>query len=81
MSRIKNIINFDSANWDSIRDTIDKINEHGEMVVGTNSYGEMIILDVTPEGSLHTQVTQSNGWIRHNYYDPEERIVEEMYEK
>lgn len=43
---MNNMINFDSQDWDSIRDTINKINEIGEMQFGTTDEGEDIIFDV-----------------------------------
>lgn len=81
----KTMINFDSRDWDSIRDTINKINEISELQVGETEDGETIIFDVSKnedgEDILKTDVFQKNGWIRTNYYDPAEYIIEELYKK
>ena len=79
------IINFDSTDWNSIRDTIAKVNEIGCVQRGATSEGEDIIFDVhTDEDGndvLHTTLFQKNGWERHNYYHPNEYIIEEVYKK
>jgi len=76
-----NQIRFDSTDWNSIRDTIKKINEAGCMQLGTTEDGEDIFFDVTREGALHTTVLQKNGWERHNYYNPYRFTVDEIYRK
>ena len=80
----KGMINFNSRDWNSIRDTIDKINEIGEMQFGKTEDGENIIFDVVNYGDgdcLKTEVFQSNGWIRTNIYHPEDYSIEELYKK
>lgn len=74
-------INFNSTDWDSVIDTINKVNEVGCMQLGQTSDGEDITFDVTKDGKLHTAVYQKNGWVRHNYYDPEECTVEEIFKR
>lgn len=82
---MSNQIVFDSSNWDTIVDTVNKINEIGCMQLGTTSEGEPIAFDVSTDEDgeyvLHTATTQSNGWIRHNYYYLADYTVEESYEK
>lgn len=76
-----NTIYFDSQDWDSIRDTIDKINRAGELQIGETDEGETIIFDVTPEGYLQTEVLQKNGWVRTNVYDTDDFIINETYKR
>lgn len=82
---MSNQIVFDSSNWDTIVDTVNKINEIGCMQLGTTSEGEPITFDVSTDEDgeyvLHTATTQSNGWIRNNYYYLADYTVEETYEK
>lgn len=85
MNENKKMINFDSRDWDSIRDTINKINEAGEMQFGKTSEGETIIFYVAKNDDdkdiLKTEVFENTGWIRTNYYDPYSFTVEELYKK
>lgn len=80
-----NKIYFDSNDWDSIRDTIEKINEIGELQAGKTEDGEDIIFDVCKddEGNdcLVTHVHQKNGWWRKNVYNPSDYSIEELYQK
>jgi hypothetical protein len=82
---MNNNINFDSTDWNSIADTIDKINKTGEMQIGTTFDGETILFDVycDKDGNdqLMTEVFQKNGWIRLKIYNPREYIVEELYHR
>lgn len=79
------MINFDSTDWNSIRDTIDKVNEIGCMQIGETSDGESIIFDVSRDDDgndlLMTSVFQKNGWTRINYYNPVNYTIEELYKK
>lgn len=79
----KEMINFDSTSWESIRETIDTINEVGEMQVGKTADGEDIHFNVAKYGDedcLVTNVFQSNGcWVRQNIYHPSDYTVEELY--
>ena len=80
----KKMINFDSRDWDSIRDTIQRINEAGELQFGKTSEGETIIFDVGHDGegdTLITEVFQDNGWIRKNIYHMYDHSIEELYHK
>lgn len=76
-------IYFDSRDWNSIRDTITKVNENGEYQAGTTSEGERIIFDVGMDEDgddyLITVVHQKNGWIRKNCYHPSDFTIEETY--
>lgn len=78
-------IYFDSSDWNSIRDIIEKVNESGEMQFGATEEGETIIFDVgrDEDGNdyLITDVLQHNGWWRKNYYHPDSYIIEETYHK
>ena len=78
-------INFDSHDWDSIKDTIEKVNAIGEMQFGKTDDGEDIFFDVVKDEDGHdklkTEVFQSNGWIRTNIYDPKDWTIEELYKK
>ena len=77
-----NKIVFDSSDWNSIRDTIDKINEAGQMQVGETAEGETILFDVVDYGEgdcLVTDVLQRNGWVRKNIYHPKDHDIEEIY--
>lgn len=80
-----NTINFDSQDWDSIKDTIDKINQIGEMQFGTTSEGEDIFFSVCKDEDgndcLITEVLQENGWTRKNTYNPVYYTIDETYEK
>ena len=79
-----NTIKFDPTDWDSIRDTIDKINNFG-VQLGTTSEEENILFDLGKDDDgndyLITSVFQSNRWIRKNYYYPNDYIIEEIYQK
>lgn len=78
------VINFNSIDWNSIEDTIKKINEIGQMQIGETSEGEMILMDVGHDGegdTLITEVCQSNGWVRKNIYHTASMYCEELYEK
>lgn len=80
----KNMIVFDSTSWESIRDTIKKIKEFGEMQFGQTEEGEAIIFDVGHDGeddTLSTSVFQSNGWVRTNIYHPADYTIEEIYRR
>lgn len=77
----KIMVNFDSQDWNSIRDTINKINMIGELQIGTTAEGETIILDLTSDGGLKTDVIQKNGWIRTNEYYPDTCEITETYRK
>ena len=79
--RDSNSIRFDPKDWESIRDTFEKINEVGCMQFGTTENGEDIFFDVTKDGALHTTVLQKNGWERHNYYYIADCSVDELYKK
>lgn len=74
-------INFNSMDWDSITDTINKVNDIGCVQFGETDDGENITFDVTEDGKLHTTVFQHNGWERHNYYDPSNHTVEEVFRR
>ena len=78
-------IKLDTSSWDSIEDTIDKINSIGCMQFGTNTEGEAITLDVFQDDDgndgLHMITNQSNGWERHNLYYPGDCTVEEYYSR
>lgn len=80
-----NMINFNSQDWDSIQDTIDKVNQIGEMQFGKTSEDEDIIFDVYKDEDgndcLVTQVFQKNGWMRKNTYNPVWRTIDETYKK
>ena len=80
-----NIINFDSRDWNSIRDTIDKIKYFGELQVGKTENGETIIFDVCTNGDgndvLFTSVIQDNWFVRKNYYNPNDYSIEELFER
>ena len=79
------MINFNSQDWNSIKDTIDKINEIGCMQLGETADGEDITFSVVKDDDgidcLVTEVYQENGWIRKNIYNPNDGIVEELYRK
>lgn len=78
------MINFDSTNWKSIEDTINKIKEVGEMQFGKTSDGEDIFFDVghNEDGDyLITEVLQHNGWLRRNEYHLSDHCVCETYKK
>lgn len=78
------MINFDSTNWESIEDTINKLNEAGEMQFGKTSDDEYILFDVghNEDGDyLITEVLQHNGWMRRNEYYPNDHSVCETYKK
>lgn len=78
------MINFDSTNWESIKDTINKLNEAGEMQFGKTSDDEYILFDVgrNEDGDyLITEVLQHNGWMRRNEYYPNDHSVCETYKK
>lgn len=79
--KASNTIRFDPKDWDSIRETFEKINEVGCMQFGTTEQGEDIFFDVTKDGALHTTVLQNNGWERHNYYYIADCSVDELYKK
>lgn len=85
MSDAKQFINFDSTSWDSIEDTIDKINDIGCLQHSKTADGESIIFDVMRDEDgndcLVTEVFQHNGFIRKNIYCPETLQVEELYER
>lgn len=74
-------INFNSNDWNSIQDTIDKINAIGEMQFGRTEDGEFIIFDVGANNTLITDVVQDNGWVRRNIYHPNDGTIEELYKK
>lgn len=78
-------IHFDPRNWDTVQDTIDKVNEMGCMQLGENEWGEDVTFDVCKDydgnDALHITTYQTNGWIRHNYYYPNDYVSEELYEK
>lgn len=80
-----NMINFNSQDWDSIKDTIDKINKIGEMQFGTTYNGEDIVFDVCKDDDgndcLVTSVFQKNGWTRKNTYNPVYGTIDETYKK
>lgn len=76
-----NTIKFDSRDWSSIRDTIRKINDSGEMQFGRTEEGESIIFDVRDDHTLVTEVLQHNGWVRQNIYHTEDLTVEELYKR
>lgn len=78
------MINFDSRDWNSIQDTIDKINEFGEMQFGKTEDDEDIFFSVAnfgDEDCLVTEVFQHNGWVRKNIYHPKDHDIEELYRK
>lgn len=77
-------INLDTSSYDSIQDTVNKINEMGCMQFGHSSEGEDVTMDVTSDGEgdvLHTATYQKNGWVRHNYYHLSDGTVEETYKR
>lgn len=80
----KNIY-FDTTDWSTIEDTIEKVNAIGCVQLGTTADGEAITFDVCSDADgndvLHTTVLQHNGWERHNYYHPSDYTVEEMYHR
>ena len=78
---MSNTINFNSNDWNSIQDTIDKINAIGEMQFGHTEDGEFIIFDVGADNTLITDVVQDNGWVRRNIYHPNDGTIEELYKK
>lgn len=81
---MKGMINFDSTDWNSIQDTINKINEIGCIQLGTTSNGEDILFDVANFGAgdcLVTEVFQENGYIRKTIYHPDDWTVETSYRK
>lgn len=90
ISSTNNTENFDSTSWDSIRAMIALINKLGTILSGTTVGGAFIVFDLTQYKDdehkvdydiLHTRVFQSDGWVRHNYYDPKDYTVEETFEK
>lgn len=80
-----NVIRLDTSDWNTIEDTINKINSIGSMQFGTNADGESIVMDVFKDedgnDGLHLITHQNNGWDRHNYYYPGDCFVEEMYKR
>lgn len=81
---MNNVINFNSTDWNSIRDTINKINKIGCMQIGETSRGETITFDVTncgDEDCLVTEVFQKNGWIHRRVYHPSDLTVEGSHKR
>lgn len=82
---MNNMINFDSKDWNSIKSTIDKINEIGCMQLGITAEGEDIIFDVCKDEDgndcLTTEILQKNGWMRKNIYNPVWCTIDETYER
>lgn len=78
-------IYFDPSDWDTVQDTIDKVNEMGCMQLGENEDGEDVTFDVSKDDDgndvLHVITYQHNGWERHNYYYPNDYVSEELYKK
>lgn len=78
-------IYFDPSDWNTVRDTIDKVNEIGCPQLGTNEDGEDVLFDVCVDDDgydvLHTTTFQKNKWERHNYYYPNDYRIEELYHK
>lgn len=78
-------IYFDPRDWDTVQDTIDKVNEMGCMQLGENEWGEDVTFDVSKDDDgndvLHVTTYQSNGWERHNYYYPNDYVSEELYKR
>lgn len=76
---------FDSTDWNSIQDTINKVNEIGCPQLGLTEYGEDIMFTAFKDADgydvLHTTVLQTNGWERHNFYYTNDYIKEEMYRR
>lgn len=84
MIKLEKIV-FDSKNWDSIEDTLNKLKSIGEMQFGETESGESIIFDVDKDEedkySLVVSVFQKNGWVRTNIYHVADRTIEEIYRR
>lgn len=75
------MINFDSSNWDSIRETIKEIEQRAMMIMCRTTEDELMILDSPDSHTLITEVFQKNGWILKNVYHIKDFTIEEMYER
>lgn len=75
------MINFESSNWNSIRETIKEIEQRAMMIICRTTEDELMILDSPDSHTLITEVFQTNGWRRKNIYHTDDFTIEEMYSK
>lgn len=69
---------FDSSDWKSMRELCKAHEKYPVLLVGKTSGDEDIMIEILSDRII-TEVFQENGWIRKNYYYPEECITEELF--
>ena len=62
---------FDSGDWGSMRELCKNHEQYPVPLLGKTSIGEDIIIEVLSDRII-TEVYQENGWVRKNFYYPEE---------
>lgn len=72
---------LDTANWDSIEHCLEVCKGYDFPFFGTNKEGETIMIEDYDDTTLKVSTFQSNDWIRENYYNVENFIVEEMFSR
>lgn len=70
---------FDSGDWASMRELCKKHEQYPVPLLGKTSIGEDIIIEVLSDRII-TEVYQENGWVRKNFYYPEECTTEELFQ-
>lgn len=62
---------FDSGDWGSMRELCKNHEQYPVPLLGKTSIGEDIIIEVLSDRII-TEVYQENGWVRKNFYYPED---------
>lgn len=70
---------FDSGDWASMRELCKNHERYPVPLLGKTSIGEDIIIEVLSDRII-TEVYQENGWVRKNFYYPEECTTEELFQ-
>lgn len=70
---------FDSGDWGSMRELCKNHEQYPVPLLGKTSIGEDIIIEVLSDRII-TEVYQENGWVRKNFYSPEECTTEELFQ-
>lgn len=73
-------IMFDPHDWTGIANLCRRHEEFDVPWAGTNEDGEHVAISVNRD-NITVETFQSNDWLRTNVYYPEDRCVEETYDK
>ena len=80
MKQIPDSLASEFSNLDVRRQIIERFSDNSEFYVGTNAFGDRILLNVSQERGITLKTYQANGWLRVTYYDADGFYVGETFE-